>query len=682
MPLPHFKILLVLVAVYTATTLFAQEEEQERPVCAGSSVKKAVNKYEEALPLVKRKNYVQAVPLLKEAIALDPDYVDPMFLIGEINYKRKSDQNLNVMVKMLEEVLRLCPAYSVYTYYYLGDYAYQNGDDKKALQYMQLFIKDVDKVTSDEDYKYAQTVIADLKFLVQGKEHPVPFSPKPVTGIDTKQDEYLAIISADNEVALFTRRIELPPSRMSVSVAADKVFREKFMRSIRDANGNFDEGEPMEDPFNRFENEGGPTLTIDNNTLYYTVCKEKFVNNGNYYNCDIFESQFVKDSWSEIKALPANINLPNTWESQPSISSDGKTLYFVSNRPGGLGGYDIWKSTKNEKGEWNPTPVNLGAPINTIGDERSPFIHTDNQTLYFSSSDRFEEVGGLSIPRKGHKGYGGYDLFKTQLNDDGTFGAPINLGYPINTDGDEISFFVSTDGKTGYFGSNSIGESTDWNLFSFELYAGARPNRVLFLKGDVKDENNDEPVKASVELKNVKTKEVFTIPVDSNTGKYVAALTFKDDYVMSVKKEGYASDFEYFSTKDSTLDKPAKVDVEIKKLDIGESYKINDINFTANSAVLLEESKYVLDEFARFLKDHKHLVVVIQGHTDNLWDDTYNLKLSVDRAKAVHDYLIAQGISAQRLTFEGYGESKPIASNATEEGRAKNRRTEFHIINN
>jgi outer membrane protein OmpA-like peptidoglycan-associated protein len=276
-------------------------------------------------------------------------------------------------------------------------------------------------------------------------------------------------------------------------------------------------------------------------------------------------------------------------------------------------------------------------------------------------------------------GLGGYDIFLSKIQSTGKWSTPKNIGYPINTQADEISFFVSTDGKLGYFSSNKLNGVGGWDLFSFELYPEARPEKVLFVTGDVKDKNNNEPVRAKVELINAVTKQITEIPVDTVTGKYAIAVVFKNDYIMTVQKDGYAYDSKYFAQKDTAIEKPIKVNFEVKSIELGAAYKLNDIKFPTNSAELDEDSKIVIKEFMKFLTENPKISVSINGHTDDVGNDESNLKLSDDRAKSVYDYLIASGIKAARLKYHGYGETKPIESNQTEQGRAMNRRTEFVI---
>lgn len=621
--------------------------------------KKIEKKYNDATLSFKHGNFINTIILLKEVLKEEPNCTDAAYLMGLANIK-KNTPNYKDAEKWFLQVLNACPGYDIYLYFYLGQIAYGDENYADAVKYLDIFLKDVDKIKSDEDYNKATDLRKYAKFTLDAISHPVPFEPKVVEGISTSQDEYLPILSPDNQVALFTRVVKLEGDKNSV--VSSVRTKERFMFSEQDKEGGFNAGEEMPEPFNIQDNEGGATLTADNNTLFYTVCK--YDNAKHYLNCDIYYSERVNGDWTPIKSVSDKINLPYAWESQPSVSADGRSLYFVSDRQGGYGGYDIYRSIKSLSGEWG-TPINMGPVINSPGNEKSPYIHPDGKTLYFSSD--------------GWIGLGGYDIFYSRMNDNGVWSKPKNLGYPINSPDDEVGFFVSTDGSKGFFASNKYHGVGGWDLYSFNLYEEARPERILFLKGSVRDENTTEPVKARIELKNVETKKVEEIPLDSNTGNYVAVAPYNHDYVMTVKKEGFVYETKYIAKVDSIHPVVRKVDVDIKPIELNQSYRINDIYFGFNKFDLTDESKFVLDQLIEFLKENPAICIQIQGHTDNIGNDADNLKLSDNRARSVYNYLVLKGILAKNLTYRGFGKTMPVAENDTEEGRAKNRRTVFVI---
>ncbi|HPS51159.1 MAG TPA: OmpA family protein [Bacteroidales bacterium] len=621
--------------------------------------KKTDKAYQDGIGFFRKGNYTLAMQQMRRVVRDEPECVDAWYVLGLINYKR-TNNNFREAEKMFTRVVELCPDYDCYAYLYLAEIHYSREEFEEVVKNLNNFLKDVDKIKKDEDYDRAIDLLNYSKFYLELTRNPVPFAPHVVEGVSTRENEYLPILTPDNQIAFFTREKKLEPDRNSL--VQESKLKEKFYFSHRGEDGNFNEGEEMPEPFNIQDHEGGATLTADNNTLFYTVCKMDPTRQ--YLNCDIYVSENNQGYWSPIRSVSNKINNPASWESQPAILPDGKTLYFVSDRAGGYGGYDIYKSVKDNDGEWG-SPMNLGPVINSKGNEKSPFVHPDGKTLYFSSD--------------GWMGLGGYDIFFSRLGSDSAWSKPRNIGYPINSPDDDLGFFVSTDGDKGYFASNKYKGEGGWDLYSFDLYDGARPEKVLFIKGTVKSEANAEPVKARIELKNIESKKVSEIPMDTLTGNYVAVAPFNSDYIMTVKKEGHVYESKYISKVDSVFKLMARVDVDIKPIELNKSYRINDIYYGFNSFELTTESKPILDQLINFLNDNPTIAIQIQGHTDNIGNDASNLKLSENRAQSVYSYLIEKGILQTRLTFRGLGESMPVASNDTEEGRARNRRTVFVI---
>lgn len=643
--------LLLINPVYN----YAQTED----ACPDYTNSRADKVYDKAISSYRKRTYSESIRLLNDVIAIEPNYVDAYFVLGLI-YIKENRMNLKAATENFKQVIELCPGYDVYAYYHLSRIAYGARDYQAAYDYINKFLEDIDLIKSDADYEEAVRLLDFSKFYVDILNNPVPFDPHPVPGISTEYDEYLPIISPDNEMALFTRKMQSPPTRDDIT--PQMTYKERFMYSFRH-DEEFERGNPMPSPFNQHNNEGGATITINNKLLYYTLCK--FASGNRYYNCDICFSENINGTWTPIESISDKVNLENTWESQPSITSDGKTLYFVSDRDGGFGGYDIYKTVKDENGEWG-YPENLGSKINTVGNEKSPFIHTDSQTLYFSSD--------------GLMGLGGYDIFLAKLNEDSSWNEPRNIGYPINSYDDDLGFFVSTDGEKGYFASNKFEGFGGWDLYTFNLYEEARPEKVLFIKGIVSAFEISDFKNTHIELKNVESKKITEIEVDSVTGEYYGAIVFRDDYIMTVKKKGYVHESKYVSKINPRFNKPLDIFVDLKPIEVGMSYRLNDIYFDFNSYQLKPESIIVMDEFYLFLNENPTLKISIEGHTDNIGSEADNLILSENRSKAVFDYLVKRGISIDRMAYKGFGESVPIESNDTEDGRARNRRTEFVII--
>ncbi len=649
-----------VVALLFPVSLLSQDSG-----CAENINKKAIGLYEKGTDR-KKYDFRERVEYLRKAVELEPEYVPALYELANLVIKEaKADgKSFKPAEKYLLKVIEVCPEYNPYAYYYLGQISYGAAQYPAAVKYLQTFVKVPENAKNDEDYNNATQMIKEAKFFDQMFNHPVPFDPKPVSGICTYEDEYLAMLSPDNENMYFTRKY----MKQSRNELTPKLV-EEFTYSRRKEN-SFEKGEALPPPFNVGDNYGGATFSIDNKHMYITVCKpEKQKGGPPRINCDIYVSDLVKGEWTELRNLGPNVNTPDGWEAQPTLSSDGKTLFFTSARADSKL-MDLYISEKLPSGEWGPAR-NAGAPINTEGNEKSPFIHSDSQTLYFSSD--------------GHKGLGGYDVFFTKMNvAEGKWNEPKNIGYPINGENDEIGFFVSTDGKLGYFASNQLkGKGAGgYDVFYFDLYKEARPENVLFLKGELKDELGQPLDKAQVRIQNIETKKVTEAMVDTITGEYAAVVTVKpnEKLVVSVKQPDVVFNSSIVQATDSAMSKPVPLSFEMKFVTPGASYQLNNIYYNTNSADLHNESKEVILQFADYLKEHPGIKIEIQGHTDNVGNAASNLALSTDRAFTVCALLQEAGIQKNRLTFKGYGSNKPVASNETAEGRAKNRRTEFVIL--
>ena len=639
---------------------------QDDRSCKGTDNTRARKSYSNGVKAMRESRSGIAVNHFHKALEYDSDYADAIWRLGQIyfsQYRSREAENY------LRRLVSLCPDYNAEAYFMLARIEYGREDYTKAISYLEKFLDDIDRIKSDRDYDNAVYMLDQARFLNMIFGQKVPFEPYKVKEISTDDDEYLAIISPDGELAFFTRKSKAESSHGAI-IWSER-YKEQFMFSER-RNGNFERGELMPPPFNMQGNEGGATVTARNDELFYTICSNININGIAYNNCDIYYSRLIWDQWTPLVKL--DFNRDDSWESQPSVSADGKTLYFASDRPGGYGGTDIWVVYKDNGNNWGK-PQNLGPGINTPGNEKTPFIHTDSQTLYFSSANRYDENDSL-FP--GHRGLGGYDIFFTRFTND-KWSKPKNIGYPINSEADDLSFFVSTDGSTGYFSSNKIESNGKYNLYAFELYQDARPEKVVFIKGEIKDEFDIPVYDSKVELKSVTTQRVTTVDVDSFSGKYVATAIFDDDFVLTVKKPDHIYQSRYIDKDSSIFTAPVEINFEIEKVEAGKSYELHDILYPTNSAELSNRSRVILDEFIVFLRDNPGIRVAIHGHTDDVGEDAFNLDLSKRRAHSVYYYLTTKGIPSSRLSWQGFGKTRPVADNTTEEGRAKNRRTEFVI---
>lgn len=624
--------------------------------CEQEKSEKAEVQIQKALKAMNAKDYNMANIYVGNAQKMQQNNAHAFYLAGEIAFR---SGNLLKTEASWAQCLSVCPDYKPELYFFLGIIYLENGKKAQAEEYLTKFLTLPGRERGYD--KEAKSALKEMHLKADLINNPVPFNPLPVKAISTSVDEYLAIISPDEALCFFTRKQKKIDKYAGPSGTAR--FVEEFSMAQKTGT-TYTKGEPLPSPFNENFNEGGATITANNRELYFTVCQ---VDKDGYQNCDIYYSIYEFGNWGSILPLGDHINNPKSWESQPSISAHGDVLYFTSNRPGGKGGLDLWVCYRQADGEWQ-APVNLGDVINTPKNEKSPFIHSDSQTLYFASD--------------GHPSLGGYDIFYAKKdNATNAWVEPANIGYPINTTADEIGLFVSLNGKKGYFNSNKLKGAGGWDLYEFDLYKNARPEKVALVKGVLKDENNNVVTDAKVEVKNLKTKEITEVKVDQFTGEYatVVQLKEKENIILKVNKEGAAFTSKFVDASDETSSGVIQSELQVEEIKIGKEYRINDIHFTTNSYDLSENSRQVIDEFILFLKQNQRITIDLQGHTDDVGDNSANLTLSVNRARVVYEYLLENGIAKSRITYHGYGETRPLADNATEKGRAENRRTVFVI---
>lgn len=660
--------ILIILAFFYCSNSYAQEDNCIEP-------KKKAIKYFESARLVSSN---QKKSLLMEAIKHDPNYLEAYDELAVLADKEAENSfnkgevgglknNTALRISYWKKIVEICPAYrNFYHAMQLGNYYFGLRKYQEAKPYYQLILASPKAYKEDE--RNAQARLVDIEIYLKLINDTVPFQPVKLEGPATGNNEYLPMLSPDNRYLFFTRNMH----DESVS-SFDKGMKEVFIRSRKMGKNNFTSGMPMPDPFNLGQYQGGVSVSVDNQLLFITLVEVIPYRGKNraglgqmFDNADIYFSEFKDGAWTKLESIGSNINTPTTWEGQPSISSDNKTLYFTRIVDFN-GDMDIYKVERQPNGSWG-NPINLGYPINTPGDEKSPFMHSDSYTLYFSSNE--------------HIGIGGYDIFYSKMNETiQQFNKPINIGYPINTEKDEHGFVVSKDGDYAYYSSTN--ENNDLDIFTFELYEEARPESVLFVNGEIIDNAGNVPEGAKVMLKNTKTNQEVEAVIDKQTGSYtgVVRVNKDEDIMLTAKKEGYAFSSQLISSNEIVVGKPVITEkMEVKPIEVGAAYKINNINFETNSYQITPKIMLVLNEFIDFLKTNPRVKISINGHTDNVGDAKTNLTLSENRAKAVYDYLLIEDIEPSRLKYKGFGAAKPIASNNTEEGKAKNRRTEFVII--
>lgn len=650
-----WRMALALTAWMLGGSLGAQPELGECDQEVEEVVQKQIPRAQSAWA---NKNYREAERYLERAIRLNNEYADALYLMGDLMLKKTEFLKAEAIFSKLMEV---CPDYKAEVKYYLGILLVESGKEERGVPLLEDYLEDPEREFGrDREVKETLQEVRARKDL---RENPVDFEPEPVRDISTPDDEYLATISPDQETMYFTRRSE--KINRKDGPAAKVRMVEEFSRAERREEGNFEVGEPMPSPFNKQYNEGGPSITADNTELYFTVCEDR----KGYKDCNVFYSE--RDPygyWTTPKSVGDHINRRDTWESQPSVSANGDALYFASDRNGGVGGLDIYRCERKEDGSWS-RPRALDENVNTPKDEKTPFIHSDSRTLYFTS--------------EGHPGMGGFDIFYARSLGDTAFEPAQNIGYPVNGEDDDLGLFVSLDGRTAYFASNKIRSNSGWDLFSFSLPSSARPDAVGLISGTMEHEENEELEGASLELKNLRTQEVTKVKVNEETGNFAHIVRLEDqkedDLILSFKKKGAAFSSRYLKGNELAEQRVLKAPLQMASLEVGKEYELNDINFASNSHQLDRVARSVIDEFVIYLKENPGLKADIQGHTDNVGGKSDNLQLSQKRAKEVYDYVVKQGIASRRLSHHGYGEKRPIADNVTEKGRAQNRRTVFVI---
>lgn len=677
------RFFLMLTAFLLPVLVLAQKDDDKCVFPTNKKVLKQLDKAHNAS--LAPKDQFQA---LKDILEIDPECVQAMLEMGTRSYQNNLERanlgqksSFEYAVKYFSDAISICPQYAADPYYYLGVIYYGEKNNAEAVKYFNLFLnfKSTNEFAYAEDHNKkvadVKEILPEIEFSENFYKNVVPFSPILVDNVSSAGDEYLPMLSPDNEMIFYTRKFN------KASLGDIKTnFIEEFTLSLReDISKPFDAGSALPKPFNMAPNFGGSTISIDNKEIIICACSDQQVNAQTYRNCDLFAAHYEKyiDSetgkekykWGELINLGPEINTPDGWEAQPSLSADGKTLFFATAREDSKG-IDIYYSNRNDAGKWSRAR-SLGDVINTEGNDKTPFIHTDSKTLYFTSQ---------SGPKR--PGAGGYDIYYSRQDESGKWSKPKNLGYPINTSEDEHGLIVSTDGKMAYFASGRHQGKGGLDIFRFELYPEARPEKIVIVKGNLKDAAGAAVTDANVEIKYAEDKKVERAYIDKVEGKFIAVIKTErpQDIVVTVKKEGHVFESKLITQKELE-EKPIIKSEEMKVAPIekGKSYTLNDILFATNSYDLTLKSKFVIDQFIEFLQENPKVKIEIQGHTDNEGDPSANLILSDNRAKSVMDYISSKGIKTDRLTSKGYGQTKPKVANTSAINKSKNRRTEFFI---
>ena len=528
--------------------------------------KKAVKAYDAAEEAFLRHEYEKAHQHLLKAVVTDPNYAEAWLLDGEVGMEMNNHDLAMIGYETALAIDSMLFPPAAITLARLYD---ERGSYKREIVLLQWYQRSASGNAVND--KTVSELLGLATFRDYAVTHPVSFNPENLgKTINTLSDEYVNMLSFDGSQLLFTRKM-----------SADNGYQKEYL-FVSQWDGE-QWTEPQLLAFYDFPEDvdpGAAFISADGKKLYLTGCGWSRDS-----SCDIFVSELKDGQWGMPQRLKGSINT-NSWESQPCVSGDGRELYFVSRRSGNA---DIYCARRNADGSWGE-PQNIGAPINTKGTEMAPFLHPDGRTLYFSSDK--------------HIGMGGFDLFMSRRGEDGHWQTPVNLGFPINTSGDEINFFVAADGKTAFISSQREGGNGGYDIYTFEL-----PEEIR-----------------------------------SDSANYLAT-------------------------------------VDVVELAPGDAVILQNIQFEYNSSALTDDSQHGIQMLTEFLQRNLDLRVELAGHTDNVGTESYNLKLSEERAETVRNALIANGIEESRLTAKGYGASQPMAPNDTEEHRALNRRTEMIIIN-
>ncbi len=613
--------------------------------------KKAIELYTEADNYRVRGQFSQAIGLLNEAIKKDKNFVEAYYRLGIIYMTLK---DFPAAIRNFEKGLSLTDDIRKQKifWYDLGESYFTVGEYDKAESTLGQFLKA--EVQSKPRIERARLLMKNIEFARENQNHSSGYKLKVLSDtVNAFLMQYFPVLTADQQQMIFTRRLGGGPND-----------DEDLVVSRKDARGRWTEPVSVSKNINSDLNEGTCTISADGRKLIFTSC----IGRQGFGSCDLYESVRVGDEWTRPRNLGPGVNSAE-WESQPSLSADGRTLYFISDRRGGVGRRDIWVSYLNDKGEWTRAK-NVGKPVNTIYDEISPFIHVNNRVLYFASN--------------GLVGFGGYDIFFSERDTSGTWMNPENMGSPINTHEDQFSMFITSDGKKGYYSheeAKDAGYSVS-RIFEIEI---PEENRIRYksnyVKGIVTDKRTHAPLAASVELINLETRETESLVTsDSVSGAYLIVLTQGAEYALYVNRKDYlfrSLNFNYSERKDY---EPIVLDIELERATEGTTAVLQNIFFDVDKYDLKDKSITELDKVTRFLKDNPALKVEISGHTDNVGSDAYNIELSQKRAQSVYNHLIANGIDAKRLSTKGYGASRPLADNSTESGRQQNRRIEFKLL--
>jgi len=632
--IPYFLFLLLLLFAATAHAQYQPERVQA----------KAREAYHRALNRIDNGQWTEALDALQEAIRRDAGYLEAHLSLAGV-YSELKDRPRSIA--SYERAFAIDSDYVTEMRLPYAIALAGTGEFEKALRVIEELLARP-KISSGTrkaaEYR-RKTFQFALDFARQNPDNYV-FEPKNLgAGINTPEPEYFPSLTIDGNEMIFNRRLG--------------GRNEDFFLSQR-TNGQWDQAHHLNGSINTPMNEGAQTVSQDGSWLIFTGCHRE----DGRGSCDLYISYREREGWSAPINLGSAVNT-DQWETQPCLSPDKKELYFVSKRFGGLGGADIYVARLLPNGRWGE-PENLGPGINTPGDELTPFLHADNQTLYFASN--------------GLPGYGNQDLFVTRRGSDGKWGPPQNLGYPINTIDEESALCIASDGITTYYASDRAGGLGSMDIYSFSMRPAMRPSRTLWVRGRVFDAKTEKGLPSTLSLIDLQSRAELSRVQTDETGSYLVTLPVGKNYVFNVNRKGYLFFSDQYFLRERAGDSAYRKDIPLQPIEVNAHIVLRNIFFDVNRFQLQPESQVELDRVVQFLGENPTVRIQLEGHTDNVGSAADNQKLSENRARAVVQYLADKGIKPARMEAKGFGATQPVADNKSEEGRAQNRRTELKVI--
>lgn len=651
-------IYVFFITVFLCTSINIQSQN------LSSKNKKAVKQYNLALENLRKIQINEAIESLTKAIDYDDKFIEAYLILGDIYHKSEFYEKES---DILKKAIEIDESFFPITLLNIGEAEFYQENYEEALLWINRY---KEKYESQKNINTINHWLKRVDFALYHQENSLNIELLSIgDSINSLYDEYWPSLTADEELIVFTvlepRDKTLFFDKKLPKTASN--YHEDFYFSKK-VDGEWIKRQKLPGDINTQGNEGAQSLSADGNWMFFTACNRE----DGRGSCDIYFSQKNGDEWSTPINLGAPVNTPY-WESQPSFSSDGKTLYFVSNRTGGVGGKDIWQATiQNFRSDGTPIfgiLKCLSDKINTTKDENSPFIHQDNQTLYYSSN--------------GKMGFGGFDIFKSVKDENGEWSEAENIGLPINTSNDEIGFVVNARGDRAYFSSDRAEDARDSkNIYWFDLPKIIQPNPVIYVKGTVYDSETNEKLNADLQLKNLSSlQSVVTAKGNVKTGEFLVCLPLGGKYSFFASHPEYLFYSGHFDIESNhPLDEPYYLDIALQPIKKGYKITLNNIFFELDSYNLKNESLVELEKLIEFMNFNKNVRIQIGGHTDNQGSAEYNKVLSENRAKEVQKYLVENGIDNSRMEYKGFGLTQPIDDNNTEKGRANNRRTEIVVL--